>query len=69
MKLKIKNPKPLFIVLIIILIILIITCYYFVFTKNIMKDKFTKEANELVEENKNAIFKVHKIVYTVVQML
>lgn len=58
---KIKNPKPIFIVLIIILVILILACYYLVITKNKLKDKLTEEVNKIVEENQNAIFKVHKI--------
>lgn len=61
-KIRIKNYKLVFTILILILCVTSFLYYDLVFKKVFAREEFTKQIVKSAEENKNPIFKIHKII-------
>lgn len=60
-KLKIQNPKLIFVILLIALFVVFLLYYVFVFSKNFARNQFANEMINISDENENSIFSVQKL--------
>lgn len=60
-KLKIQNPKLIFVILLIALLVVFLLYYVFVFSKNFARNQFANEMINISDENENSIFSVQKL--------
>ena len=61
-KIKVKNHRIVFVILILILFILSFLYYDLIFKVTYAKDKYSSQVMEVAEQNKNPIFKIHRII-------
>lgn len=60
-KLKIQNPKLIFVILLIALFVVFLLYYVFVFSKSFARNQFANDMINISDENENSIFSVQKL--------
>lgn len=60
-KLKIQNPKLIFVILLIALFAVFLLYYVFIFSKNFARNQFANEMINISDENENSIFSIQKL--------
>ena len=60
-KLKIQNPKLIFVILLIALFVVFLLYYVFVFSKSFARNQFANEMINISDENENSIFSIQKL--------
>lgn len=60
-KLKIQNPKLIFVILLIALFAVFLLYYVFIFSKNFARNQFANEMINISDENENSFFSIQKL--------